>query len=304
MPSEPHSEHPRPWNEKNQFVSGLLAYMIPGAGHFYQGRWFKGCIYSICILATFFGGMRLGEGAVVYHVPNNSWGISLNYLAQVCVGLPALPAWEQARRAKKDSNRKVYELSKPLNAPFSGELQTIAETGRSSGQLEGVVELSTTTDGPLPETRGVFRGTLDGQPIELPLLGGFELDRPISAGFRRPLDCNVARQADQHPHETHRIHGTIPRDFLDAYCAPPEPEKLKDLHGRLGKFYDLAIAFTMIAGLLNVLAIWDAIEGPAYGFGDEVLPEQAESKDAGAAAIEPEPATAAAATEPVPARKS
>lgn len=37
-----------------------------------------------------------------------------------------------------------------------------------------------------------------------------------------------------------------------------------------GKRYEIALLFTWVAGLLNLLAIWDAYEGPAYGYGDEV----------------------------------
>lgn len=276
MAAEQQPERRKPWQEKNVVVSGVLAFLIPGAGHLYQGRVFKAVLYFVCIIGTYFGGMKLGEGAVVYHAPTNKFGISLNYLAQVCVGLPALPAWVQARRAKEPSNRPVYELTQPLHAEFTGRLVTTGGTGDAiGGELRGVVDLQTTASGVIPETTGTFRGTLDGQPVEYKLAGGFLLDRPIGAGFQRRMECSIARGDDQHPHETLSIRGTVPRRFVDAYCSPPDAETIQELHGRLGKVYDLAIAFTMIAGLLNVLAIWDAIEGPAYGFGDEPPPGDA-----------------------------
>jgi hypothetical protein len=31
----------------------------------------------------------------------------------------------------------------------------------------------------------------------------------------------------------------------------------------------MALVFTWVAGLLNLLAIWDAADGPAYAYGDE-----------------------------------
>lgn len=281
MPLESSPQRRRPWEEKNSLIAGVLAYLIPGAGHVYQGRWFKGIVYFVCILGTFFGGMKLGEGAVVYHLPNNRFGISLNYLAQVCVGMPALPAIYQAKRAKEASNQPVRELNAPLKAPFTGQLVTYGPGEETLvGELVGAVDLKTSFSGSFPETTGVFRGTLDGKETELQLSGGLMMERPISAGFQRPLECMVARKLDQHPHESQAIRGTIPRQLVDAYCAPPDPDKIKDLHGRLGKFYDLAIAFTMIAGLLNVLAVWDAVEGPAYGFGDEEAPDESSSREA------------------------
>jgi hypothetical protein len=273
MAAEQQPERRKPWQEKNVVVAGLLAFAIPGAGHLYQGRVFKAVLYFVCILGTFFGGMKLGEGAVVYHAPTNKWGISLNYLAQACVGLPAWPVgWLQARRAKEPTNRPVYELPQPLSAEFTGKLVTTGGPHEAiEGTLNGHIQLQTTNNGVIPETTGTFKGTLDGKPVEYNLAGGFLLDRPIGAGFQRRMECSVVRTADQPPHETLSIRGSIPRAFKDAYCAPPDADTIQDLHGRLGKFYDLAIAFTMIAGLLNVLAIWDAIEGPAYGFGDEPL---------------------------------
>ena len=41
----------------------------------------------------------------------------------------------------------------------------------------------------------------------------------------------------------------------------------------------MGAVFTLIAGLLNILAIWDAFEGPAYGFGDEHLDEMDEEEN-------------------------
>jgi hypothetical protein len=273
MAAENQPERRKPWEERNALVAGVLAYLIPGAGHLYQGRYFKGVLYFVCILGTFFGGMKLGEGAVVYHAPTNNWGISLNYLAQVCVGLPALPAWKQAQRAKEPGNKELQELRQPLSAPFTGQLITTGpDVNRTDGVLDGEVRIETVAIGGIPTTRGTFRGTLDGQPVELALAGGLKLAPAVGAGFQRRLECNVARTPDLHPRETVMIRGVIPRPWKDAYCAPPDAATIQDLHGRLGKFYDLAIAFTMIAGLLNVLAIWDAIEGPAYGFGDEPAP--------------------------------
>ena len=45
--------------------------------------------------------------------------------------------------------------------------------------------------------------------------------------------------------------------------APPRsPEELSDWHKTLNMRFELGTLYTMIAGLLNVLAIWDAYGGP------------------------------------------
>jgi ABC-type sugar transport system permease subunit len=40
-------------NLKDPRVAALLAWLVPGLGHFYQGRTAKGVLFSVCILGTF-----------------------------------------------------------------------------------------------------------------------------------------------------------------------------------------------------------------------------------------------------------
>lgn len=141
-------------------VAALLAWLWPGAGHFYQRRYAKAVLFMVCILGTYFFGLALGEGKVVYAAWNRTekrW----QFIPQVGVGLPAAPALVQAV---------------------------------------------------------VRRG--DGAPV----LGGF------MAGPQGNDDQRMAQ--------------------------------LADWHNRLNIRFELGTLYTMVAGLLNVLAIWDAYGGP------------------------------------------
>ncbi len=84
---------------KDPAIAAFLAWLIPGAGHLYQGRTTKGLLFMICILGTFFYGLVLGNGKVVYASwrPNDK---RLPYLCQVGAGLPALPAMLEAYRQR------------------------------------------------------------------------------------------------------------------------------------------------------------------------------------------------------------
>jgi hypothetical protein len=62
-------------------------------------------------------------------------------------------------------------------------------------------------------------------------------------------------------------------NLIDDFMAPPRVEpnpqhpdgdELDQLHKRLHRYFELGTVYTMIAGLLNVLAIYDAWLGPAY----------------------------------------
>ena len=55
---------------KNRAVAAFLAYLLPGAGHYYQGRKTKAILFATCILGLFLTGFIIGRGRVVYAYPN------------------------------------------------------------------------------------------------------------------------------------------------------------------------------------------------------------------------------------------
>lgn len=149
---------------KDRKLALFLAWLIPGAGHFYQGRSVKGSIFSVCILTTFFFGLYLGEGRVVYA----SWGLGhqrLQYIPQAATGLVAMPAIIQWTRARNDK-------------------------------------------------------------------------APLWGGFMAP-----------------------PRSAVDEFVLGGD--ELDQLHKRLNRFFEFGTVYTMVAGLLNILAMYDAYAGPA-----------------------------------------
>ncbi len=62
------------------------------------------------------------------------------------------------------------------------------------------------------------------------------------------------------------IQATLVRYGLDpilgGYLAEPPLNVINALHKDAGRFVDIGVVYTSIAGLLNVLAIYDAYEGP------------------------------------------
>ena len=79
--------------------------------------------------------------------------------------------------------------------------------------------------------------------------------------------------------------------FFDQFMAPPEvnpdtkgprsdvDDELDQIHFKLHRFFELGTVYTMIAGLLNVLAIYDAWGGPAVMIVEgEVEPEEGEEE--------------------------
>ncbi len=180
-------------------IAALLAWLWPGAGHFYQRRFMKGFLFMICIVATFMYGLVIGRGRVVYASfrPNDfRW----QFICQSGFGMPSLLALAQSVKVKNDRD------------PFF----VMAER--------------------------YPRGYKDakGQLREYELIAANE------------------RQNFQE------------RPIRDGFMAPPKEPILKDKNDVLGMwhaemryFFDLGTLFTVVAGLLNVLVIYDAFAGPA-----------------------------------------
>nr|MCH9792924.1 hypothetical protein [Planctomycetota bacterium] len=270
---------------KNPVIAAILAFLIPGAGHFYQGRTFKAAIYCFCIMSTFFCGMALGDWKTVYY-QSEPGKRNLGYFAQVGVGLPALPALIQTSRYNKAMNpdnlarnganaryfdSHPYPQEMPLEAPFQGTLLDRGDDGKNiSGELDGIIKLKTIPGEFGPEISGTFEGTLDNKPIDtLNLSDPIGMGPQLKGDSRRLLECAVVREVDGRRTDTGHIEGSIPRPFLNWFEMPLTNHALDDVNKKLGKRYEFAVVFTWIAGLLNLLVIWDAFDGPAYGRGDE-----------------------------------
>jgi hypothetical protein len=169
---------------RNPLLAAFLAWLVPGLGHYYQGRIGKAILYATCILGLFFLGMLMGEGKIVYWrwvSPFNSDKFCLYYPGQFFVGLPALPALIQA---------------------------TLNHYGQD------------------------------------PILWGF--------------------------------------------MAEPSQIVLNGLHPKLGKLVEIGTIYTTVAGLLNILAIYDAYEGPAFIDSEEETDRSGSSALAASGGLKPE----------------
>ena len=204
MPEAPPPPDSATIDLKDPAKAALLAWLIPGLGHWYQGRRAKAVLYFLCIMGLFSygvylsssqqpcrkGGDKIGYGRTVYFAWQKD-DHHLAYLCQIGVGLPALPAIVQAYR--KGNQQRVWwggfmAPPWPSDQARRAAVDAVQETARRDGR----------NDGEDPK---------------------FNLDQPT-------LD------------ELNRL---LPLDSGD---------------------FDIAGFFTMVAGLLNVLAIYDAWAGP------------------------------------------
>ena len=182
--ARPGVEPPIEIDLKDPRLAAFLAWLVPGLGHIYQGRTGKGVLFFVCIVGTFFYGLYIGNGRVVYAstapVFSRQFLERWQFICQVGVGLPALPAIVQRERIRQD---------KP----------------------------------------------------PLPILG--DVMRPPRP-FPPPGDAFVSK------------------DQTDPNHTVQHPDELAKWNYDLGDYFEIGTVFTVIAGLLNILAIYDAYGGP------------------------------------------
>jgi hypothetical protein len=274
-------------NFRSRELAALLAFLIPGTGHLYQGRHLKAGIYFGGILSLFFAGMALGDWQPVYSqvayasrpgtlqmqpreakLHTNS---SIGYAAQFFVGLPAIPSLIQQTRFANDEG-VVTTLRSEIDSDFVGVFRDrdvfVPVSGRiimSPGQLGSGV--------------GKFEGTTnDGSPATTEISGSVDLGREVFGSPRREISVSGLSNVTVAGTEPYELRGTISRPFINWFQAPRDDAELDRLHGKLSQNFDIACVFTWIAGLLNLMAIWDAYDGPAYGYGDEEPEDDDESE--------------------------
>ena len=273
---------------KNPWIAGVLGFLIPGLGHFYQGRLFKAVVYFVCILGLYLTGMQMADWKAVYvHRPGNAppkgKPHTLQFLAQAGVGLPALCALVQNKRYYNPDNKELTTLTAPLTGEFRGDWEPA--DGGEDVPVEGVIEITPAPGRFGNSLTGRFVGVdANGQSVELELGERVEIEEAINASRRRDVEVAVVQKTGDTSRVIGELDGTIPRPFRDWFVVPVNTRQERGLHEKLGKFHELAMVFTWVAGLLNILAVWDALEGPAYGYGDEEEEPANEPKVSGSAA--------------------
>jgi hypothetical protein len=264
---------------KDPSFAALLAFLVPGLGHFYQRRIFKGVLYCVCILGTFFTGLRIGHGQVVYFQWKPPENRTYAYLFQFWVGAPALPALAQAKLRSKESFEPNF-VGAPFTSPFEGVLSDSGfvdhdATHPAIGTVRGTIEVKPRGAGMWQAT---IKGTLQNSEGTHPLVGDIirrdhnepeALDAEVAPWSERKIKGSFVARLGNQPLETYRLQGVVPRSLWDRFEAPlldlnGELSTLDQAHRELGGRFELGVVYTMIAGLLNILAIYDAYEGPAY----------------------------------------
>ncbi|MEM9701571.1 MAG: DUF6677 family protein [Planctomycetota bacterium] len=170
---------------KQPRTAALLAWLVPGLGHLYQGRTFKGVLFMACIVPMFGFGFYAGGGHVAYASP-----------------LPVAP------------NPAPFVLDR---WPF------VCQAGIGVVAIPAIFERLRYRSGEDPSLGGAFYPPRTGA---------------AAARGARIVSTDGAGNEVIHPDE------------------------LAKWHYDHGYYFELGTVYTVIAGLLNLLVVYDAHAGP------------------------------------------
>lgn len=127
---------------KDPLWAAILSFILPGAGHFFQGRTGKGIIFFVCVFGLFLYGLVLSSGDVglgraVYWkwTPDDH---RFYFFGQACIGAPVFPALIQSSLVQNGKDPLFYGLmAPPISSQYlvnnHGQLQN---ENLSAGNLE------------------------------------------------------------------------------------------------------------------------------------------------------------------------
>ncbi len=157
-------------NLRNRNVAAFLAWLIPGAGHYYQRRYFKSAIFFVCIVSSFLIGWFVAGGKCVYASWNQTekrW----QFILQAGIGLPAAPAAIQAWRQRNGHRPWGNFMVAPKNTDeldkWNAEMASGFDMGTLYTMVAGLLNLLVVFDayaGPLPPPTNAHRKSKAEEP--------------------------------------------------------------------------------------------------------------------------------------------
>jgi hypothetical protein len=218
-------------------LGGLLSYLIPGLGQIVQGRAGKGFLFLVCIYGLFFYGQYLSTSSGPLA---NLGGSSMTYQGRTYrvtgVYLPNVdPEHAELPRFIPMRFRDLYTRPQFLTQFWMG-----LATWPAIAQYFHVGR---------PETK-------EQQALAEKLYKEAEAEGDPEKAEAKFAEAREAEKKALHP-------------LFGDYQREPTAAALNVVHNAGDKRLELAWVYTVIAGVLNILVIYDAVAGPAFGAGGD-----------------------------------
>lgn len=213
-------------------MAGLLSYLVPGLGQIIQGRVAKGMLFLVCVYGLFFYGIYIGSGSV--KIGERTYTVSSN----------------------------VYLPTSDPDAPAGR--RDPGYTGQGWLRFLG---LFGTNLYDRPQFAGQFWVGVVAWPA---ILQYNRFDREKADRIDRLYnDAESVSKSD--PEEAaakretaEKLEKELAHPLFGSYMREPYQTSINAVHNARDKRLELAWVFTVIAGVLNILVIYDAVAGPAF----------------------------------------
>jgi hypothetical protein len=217
-------------------LAAFLSYLVPGLGQIYQKRYGKGALFMVSLLGMFMLGQAMGQWQNVY-VPReqqrgnlvNSLVLRWHYVGQFWIGVAAWPA--------------LYKYFNPPPPPGFTLTLEAHDPAKKDDVIRAVEKLTKLA---MKEAKEV----VEGPP------------RDILHGLTKDKALQVVKELEEAGAKA-SIEKT-PLPFFARYQRVPDETELNVFLVNSDKTPDLGWVYTVVAGMLNILVMYDAYAGPIF----------------------------------------
>jgi hypothetical protein len=238
-PPAPPADDQIPSAHNPSLWGGFLSYLIPGLGQIAQGRVAKGVLFFFCVYILFFYGMYLGAAEV-----------------------------KIAERVDKDGKvgvERPYKITSNVYLPrgdakpTDGAFNTLLNNLYNRPQFLGQFWIGMAAWPAIAQYMAFDRAKEDN------VLSSIDRawEEVVGLGEGNPeLQEKMKKLEALEKERRHPLFGELMRE--------PSPREINAVHNGTDKRLELAWVFTVIAGVLNIMVIYDAFAGAAHPpHGDE-----------------------------------
>ncbi len=241
-------------------LAGALSYLVPGLGQIVQGRVAKGVLFLVCIYALFFYGIYLGTGTVTIG--------PRTYHASTAVYLPDLTDPSVPHSSLRRLGSNLYNRPQFVAQFWVGVAAWPAIVQYLTYDREAHLDIENQYDAAARKWEQGQNLLLEAEEKEQAAkkLRGKEREEMLATAKERRDDAELAlSQARADQEKAAEREKQLGHKLLGGFEREPSTASYNAVHNAGDKRQELAWVFTVIAGVLNILVIYDAVAGPAHG---------------------------------------
>lgn len=245
-PNPADTSQPRRPFDPTRLVYGLLSYLVPGLGQVVDRRYAKGLLFFVCVYGLFFYGTWIGSASAKDELTGREYTASPVYLPSA----PPPPDPNRQKQAEEPGAFETLKYNLVTRWQFVGQFwvgvaawPAIFQYRHYNLANHGEVEKD------YHEAHDLLR----------------QMNKKIQSGAGEDDEKvkELREQAESHLNRARKMEtDKLAHPLFGSYQREPSQASANAVHNAGDKRLELAWVFTVIAGVLNLLVIYDAVIGP------------------------------------------